>query len=63
MAATEKLQAVMSKFVIWKKRAEANILANFQALEEVIYEDRAGVQNSLSIPLEGEACEYFRTVS
>jgi hypothetical protein len=35
--ATEKSQAFLAKLPIWKKRAEANILANFQMLEEVLY--------------------------
>jgi hypothetical protein len=39
MDATEKLQAFLSKLSIWKKRVEADIVANFQMLEEVLYQD------------------------
>jgi hypothetical protein len=34
MDATEKLQAFLAKLSIWKKRVEADIVANFQMLEK-----------------------------
>jgi hypothetical protein len=37
--ATEKLQAFLAKLKIWKKTVEADILENFQMLEEVLYQD------------------------
>uniref|UniRef100_A0A7M4F4W3 Zinc finger BED-type containing 5 n=1 Tax=Crocodylus porosus TaxID=8502 RepID=A0A7M4F4W3_CROPO len=62
MDATEKLQAFLAKLLIWKKRVEANILANFQILEEVLYQNGAEIQNSLSISLKREICEHLETL-
>jgi hypothetical protein len=56
MDATEKLQAFLAKMLIWKKTVEADILENFQMLEEVLYQDEAEIQNSLSICLTREIC-------
>jgi hypothetical protein len=39
MDATEKLQAFLAKLSILKKRVEADILANFQMLAEVLHQD------------------------
>jgi hypothetical protein len=44
MDATEKLQAFLAKLSIWKKRVEADIVANFQILEEVLYQDGCEIQ-------------------
>jgi hypothetical protein len=67
MDATEKLQAFFATLSIWTKRIEANILANFQMLEEVLYQHGLEIQNSLSISLKREICEqletHFRNVS
>jgi hypothetical protein len=41
MDATEKLQTFLAKQSVWKKRVEADILANFQMLEEVPHQDGA----------------------
>uniref|UniRef100_A0A7M4E8X6 DUF4371 domain-containing protein n=1 Tax=Crocodylus porosus TaxID=8502 RepID=A0A7M4E8X6_CROPO len=62
MDATEKLQAFLAKLPIWKKRVEANILANFQMLEEVLYQDGVEIQNSLSISLKRDICEHLETL-
>jgi hypothetical protein len=62
MDATEKLQAFLAKLSIWTKRVEADILANFQMLEEVLYQDGAEIQNSLSISLKREICEHLQTL-
>jgi hypothetical protein len=61
MDATEKLQAFLAKLSIWKKRVEADIVANFQMLEEVLYQDGCEIQNSLSISLKREICEHLET--
>jgi hypothetical protein len=37
MDATEKLQAFLAKMSIWMKRVQADILAKFQMLKEVLY--------------------------
>jgi hypothetical protein len=37
MDANEKLQAFLGKLSIWKKRIDADILASFQMLEEMLY--------------------------
>jgi hypothetical protein len=44
------------------KRAEANILANFQMLEEVLYQDGVEIQNSLPISFKREVCEQLETL-
>jgi hypothetical protein len=54
MDATEKLQAFLAKLSVRKKRVEVDILANFQMLEEVLYQDGVEIQNSLSISLNRE---------
>jgi hypothetical protein len=61
MDATEKLRAFLAKLSIWKKRVEADIVANFQILEEVLYQDGCEIQNSLSISLKREICEHLET--
>jgi hypothetical protein len=61
MDATENLQAFLAKLAIWKKTIESDIVANFQMLEEVLYQDGAEMQNSLSISLEREICEHLKT--
>jgi hypothetical protein len=43
MDATKKLQAFLATPLILTKRVEANILANFQMLEEVLYQDKAEI--------------------
>jgi hypothetical protein len=51
---------------IWKKRVEPDILANFQMMEEVLYEDRAEIQNALTVSLKRKIAntwEQFRTLS
>jgi hypothetical protein len=53
MDATEKLHAFLAELSIRKKRVEADIVANFQMLEEVLYQDGCEIQNSLSISLKG----------
>jgi hypothetical protein len=62
MDATEKLQAFFAKLSIWKKRVETDIVANFQMLEEVLYQDGCEIQNSLSISLKREICEHLQTL-
>jgi hypothetical protein len=62
MDATENLQAFLAKLSIWKKRGEADIVANFQILEEVFYQDGVEIQNSLSISLKKEICEHLGTL-
>jgi hypothetical protein len=37
--ATENLQAFLAKLSVWKKRVEADIVANLKMLEEVLYQD------------------------
>jgi hypothetical protein len=39
MDAAEKFEAFLAKVLIWKKRVETDILANFPMLEEVLYQD------------------------
>jgi hypothetical protein len=66
MDVTEKLQAFIAKLSIWKRGAEADILANFQILKEVLYQDGIEIQNSLSVSLKREFCKHmenFRTLS
>jgi hypothetical protein len=46
MDATETLQAFSDKMSIWKM-VEADVLANFQMLEEVLYQDGVDIRNSL----------------
>jgi hypothetical protein len=46
--ATETLQASLAKQSIWKKRVEADIVANFQMLEEVLYQDRCEIKFSVN---------------
>jgi hypothetical protein len=60
--ATETLQALLVKLSIWKKRVEADIVANFQMLEEVLYQDGCEIRNSLSISLKRETCEHQETL-
>jgi hypothetical protein len=62
MDATEKLQAVWVKLSIWKTRVEADILANFQMLEEVLYKDGVEVQNSLSVSLEIQIFQHLKAL-
>jgi hypothetical protein len=62
MDATENLQAFLAKLSIWKKRVEADIVANFQMLEEVLYQDGVEIQNSLSISLKREICKHLETL-
>jgi hypothetical protein len=62
MDATEKLQAFLAKLSIWTKRVEADILTTFQMLDEVLYQDRVEIQNSLSISLKKEICEQLETL-
>jgi hypothetical protein len=59
--ATEKLQASLAKLSIWKTRVEADIIANLQMLEEVLYQNGCEIQNSLSISLKREICEHLET--
>jgi hypothetical protein len=59
---TKKLQAFLATLSIWKKRVEADIVANFQMLEEVLYQDGCEIQNSLSISWKREICEHLETL-
>jgi hypothetical protein len=52
--ATEKSQAFLSKLSISKMRVEADILANFQMLEEMFHQHRVEIQKSLSVSLKTE---------
>jgi hypothetical protein len=65
MDATEKLQAFLTKLLIWNKIAGAVIVANFQMLEEVLYQ-QVKTQNSLSIlrnlQTPGNTSELFQNV-
>jgi monomeric isocitrate dehydrogenase len=65
MDATEKLRVFLVKLSICKKSAEADILAHFQMLEEMLYQDGSEIQNSL-FPSNGKSVniwKYFRTHS
>jgi hypothetical protein len=62
MEASEKLQAFLAKLSIWKRRVEADIVAKFQMLEEVLYQDGCEIQNSLSISLKREICKHLETL-
>jgi hypothetical protein len=44
---TERLQAFLAKLSIWKRRVEADTLANVLMLEEVLWQDGDEIQNSL----------------
>jgi hypothetical protein len=48
MDAIEKLKAFLAMLSMLKKKAEADILANFQILNEMLYQDVAEIQNSVS---------------
>jgi hypothetical protein len=52
----------MGKLSIWKNRVYADILANFQMLEEVLYQDGVKIQNSILISLKREICEHLETL-
>jgi hypothetical protein len=52
MEATEKLQAFMLKLSMWKKEVDADILASFQMLLEMVYQHGVEMQNSLSVCLK-----------
>jgi hypothetical protein len=62
---TEKLQAFSTKLLVWEKTAEADILANFQMLEEVLSQG-AETQNYLSIlrnlQTPGNTSELFQNL-
>jgi hypothetical protein len=45
MEATEKLKALLAKLSILKKIVEADILANFQMLQQIIYRGGVEIQN------------------
>lgn len=60
--ATEKSQVFLAKLSIWIKRIEADNLADFQMLEEVLQQDGVEIQNSLSISLKREIWEYLETL-
>ena len=62
MDASEILQAFLAKLPIWKKRVEANVLANFPMLEEVLYQDGVEIQNSVSTFLKRDICEHLETL-
>jgi hypothetical protein len=62
MDATEKLQAVLAKVTIWKKVVGADIVGNFQMLEEVLYQNGVEIQNFLSFSLKREICEHLETL-
>jgi hypothetical protein len=62
MDATEKLQASLAKQSVWKKRGEADIVANFQMLEDVLYQDGGEMQNCLPISFKREICEEVETL-
>jgi hypothetical protein len=61
MDAIEKLQAFLAKLSIRKKRVEADILANFQMLEDVLYQNGIVIQYSLPISLKREVCKHLET--
>jgi hypothetical protein len=52
----------LAKLSIWKKRVDADIVANFQMLEEVLYQDGCEIQNYLSVSLKREICEHLETL-
>jgi hypothetical protein len=55
--ATEKLQAFLAKLKIFKKTVEAEILENFQMLEEVLYQD---TNFSVNLRTPGNTSELFQ---
>jgi hypothetical protein len=59
MDATEKFQAFLAKLWIRKKGVEVDILANFQILQEVLYQDGIATQYSLSISSKREICQHL----
>jgi hypothetical protein len=62
MDATETSQAFLAKLSIWKEIAEADILANFQMLEEMFYQDEIAIQYSLSISSKRENYQHLETL-
>jgi hypothetical protein len=50
-----------AKLSMWKKRLEAEFLANFKMLEKVLYQDGVEIQNSMSISLKRELFERLET--
>jgi hypothetical protein len=58
MDATEILQAFLAKSPVWKNRLEADILANFQVLEEVLYQD-VNYFEKRYLPRPGNITEFF----
>lgn len=67
MDAAEKLEKTFL-LLIQRKKAKASVLANFQLLEELLFKDEVGIQNSLSVSLKnqkmpGNSSEVLQNVS
>ncbi|GFS29371.1 protein ZBED8 [Nephila pilipes] len=59
MDATEKLQAFLSKMSVWKIRIQNGIYANFQMLDEFIFENGSRQDSLLLNNLKDEICEHL----
>jgi hypothetical protein len=68
MDTTEKLQAFLAKVSTWKKKVEADILANFQILVKVLHQDGVEIQNSVNffekrnLRTHGHTSELFQNL-
>ncbi|GFT49302.1 protein ZBED8 [Nephila pilipes] len=62
MDATEKLQAFLSKMSVWKTRIQNGIYANFQMLDEFIFENGSRQYSLLLNKLKDEICEHLEVL-
>ncbi|GFU03693.1 protein ZBED8 [Nephila pilipes] len=62
MDATEKLQAFLSKMSVWKIRIQNGIYANFQMLDEFIFENGSRQDSLLLNNLKDEICEHLEVL-
>lgn len=62
MDATEKLQAFLLKMSLWKIRIQNGIYANFQMLDEVLFENGSRQDSLLLNNLKNEICEHLEVL-
>ncbi|KAI6647011.1 hypothetical protein LOD99_9010 [Oopsacas minuta] len=62
MDAAEKLQALLGKLGLWKRRLEVGNYANFSMLEEVLLHDGVERNKPFSASLQNEMCKHLDTL-
>ncbi|KAI6648614.1 Protein ZBED8 isoform X1 [Oopsacas minuta] len=62
MDAAERLQALLGKLGLWRRRLEVGNYANFSMLEEVLLHDEVERNKPLSASLQNEMCEHLDTL-